>query len=444
MPPSARGREGLFAPQYRVLTSSIVLLITLLAFDEMSITAIMPVIARDLHGMHLYAWAFSLALVASLVGTVAGGGWADRSGPAAPLRAGVGAFVAGLLVAGLAPDMGVFVAGRAIQGLGAGNVITAIYVLVARAYPERMRPRVFTVTSAAWVVPSLIGPTAAAVVAEDLSWRIVFLGLIALVVPAAIMLRPALRSAGGGTPAAPRSRLLAAAVVATGTAVLLWGIDRTLIPVAVVGAAGICAGLPRLLPAGALSLRRGLPAAVVTRGLMSAAFFGTEVLIPLSLISLHAFTATESGTVLTVGALGWSAGSWLQGRSSRSRPFFTVLGAACLAMGVGGVAAVTSMSSAGGWAWLTAPGWVFAGAGMGLCLPALNVIVMDASADDQQGVNSSGLQIADTLGAALSAGLAGAIVVGAGSLRTGADIAEILTIGIAVAAILVALRTRSR
>jgi hypothetical protein len=81
---------------------------------------------------------------------------------------------------------------------------------------------------------------------------------------------------------------------------------------------------------------------------------------------------------------------------------------------------------------------------MGLCLPAVNVIVMDGSAGHEQGVNSSSLQIADTLGAAVAAGLAGAIVNRAASLRTGVAIAEVLTVGIALAAAAVATRTARR
>lgn len=422
---------------------SIVSLITLLAFDEMAFTAVMPVIARELRGMHLYSWAFSATLIASLVATVAGGAWSDAAGPARPMRAGLGAFLTGLLVAGFAPDMGIFIAGRTIQGLGAGAVITAIYVLIARAYPESMRPRVFVATSAAWVVPSLVGPTIAALVAEHLSWRAVFFGLTILVLPPVIMLRSALRTAGGGTGEMARSRLAAAVLVAVGTVVLLWGVG-SLIPVAVAGVAVVGVGLPRLLPAGAFRLRRGLPSATVTRGLLSAGFFGTEVFIPLGLISLHGFTATEAGAVITVGALGWSGGSWCQGHSPLPRPVLAVMGATCLTLGVAAVAAVMLATHGGAWPWLAAPAWVLAGAGMGLSLPAVNVIVMDASADREQGVNSSALQIADTLGAAVSAGLAGAIVNRAASLRGGITIAEIVTILIALAAVVAAGRTSRR
>lgn len=443
-PQVAEPAEGLLSPRHRVLTMSIVSLITLLAFDEMSITPVMPVIARDLHGMDLYAWAFSATLIASLVATVAGGAWADAVGPAAPMKAGVVAFLAGLLGAGFAPGMGFFIAGRTVQGLGAGAVITSIYVLVARAYPQRLRPRVFVATSAAWVVPSLVGPTVAALVAEHLGWRFVFLGLLILVIPPAIMLRSALRSAGGGTGSMPRSRLVAALAIAAGTVVLLWGVDRALILAALAGAALVACALLRLLPAGTFRLRRGLPSAVITRGLVSAGFFGTEVFVPLGLISLHKFTATEAGAVLTVGALGWSAGSWGQGHWSLPRPVFAVTGAVCVTLGTASVAVVMTLASGDAWPWLAAPAWVLAGAGMGLCLPAVNVIVMDGSAGHEQGVNSSSLQIADTLGAAVAAGLAGAIVNRAASLRTGVAIAEVLTVGIALAAAAVATRTARR
>ena len=47
----------------------------------------------------------------------------DRAGGRLPLLAGVGTFLAGLLTAGLAPDMAVFLAGRALQGFGVSGAI---------------------------------------------------------------------------------------------------------------------------------------------------------------------------------------------------------------------------------------------------------------------------------------------------------------------------------
>ena len=95
--------------------------------------------------------------------------------------------VIGLVIAGLATSMPVLVAGRLVQGLGTGGQTVALYVVVARVYPASMHGRVFAAFSAAWVVPSLIGPFLAGAVAEFLHWRWVFLGVAALTVIAFAM-----------------------------------------------------------------------------------------------------------------------------------------------------------------------------------------------------------------------------------------------------------------
>lgn len=69
----------------------------------------------------------------------------------------------------------------------------ALYVLVARFFPGPLHPRIFAAFSAAWVVPSLVGPFAAGVVAQVFSWHWVFLGVVGLVIPALAMIAPVLR-----------------------------------------------------------------------------------------------------------------------------------------------------------------------------------------------------------------------------------------------------------
>jgi len=449
-PQVAAGTEakmaGLFSGRYRATSLGLVLLTTLLAFDEMSVGTVMPVTARDLGGLSLYAWAFSGTLIASLLATVVAGGWADDRGPARPLLSGLAVFVTGLFVAGLAPAMGWFVAGRAIQGLGAGAAVTSMYVVIARAYPGELRPRVFAVTAAAWVVPSLVGPTVAGVLAEYVSWRAVFLGLVPLVIPALLMLLPALRECGGGTgDRLDRSRSLSAVAIAGGAALFLYGLDHRSplgYATAVLGLAGLAYGFPKLVPAGTLRLRRGLPSAVAMRALLSVGFFGTEAFVPLGLTSLHGFSPTEAGLVLTVGALGWSAASWVQGRSQRSRGFFVALGAALVAIGASGVAATLSYGGPAA-AWAAGPSWIVAGAGMGFGLASLSVLVMNQSAEHEQGVNSAALQINDTLGSSLAIGVAGAIVTAAPHLSTGLAYAGALTALIAVAGVFAAFRVET-
>ncbi|MEO3823147.1 MFS transporter [Actinomadura sp. B10D3] len=445
------GREtvagrSVMAAGLRGATLGIVMVMTLLAFESMAVGTVMPLVAADLNGLSLYAWGFSATLITTLLSTVLAGGWVDRSGPSRPLMTGLGTFVAGLVVAGGAPSMWLFVAGRAVQGLGTGVAIVALYVVIARVYPEELRSRVFAALSAAWVLPSLIGPAVGGAVAEHIGWRWVFLGLIPLVLPPALLLVPVLRGIAtvDGSPVTGRSRHLAAALVAAGAGILLYGLDGTgwtIVPAILAGLAGLAFGLPRLLPAGTLRLRRGLPSVVLVRGLLSGSFFGTDVFIPLALTRLHHFTATQAGIVLTVGALGWSAASQIQARSERSREFYAVLGAVFVAGGI--VLASVALQLSG---WLTAPAWIIGGAGMGFSIGSLSVLLLDLSPEDEQGVNSSALQISDTLGSSLVVGVAGALVTGFGAARlgTGLAVAGALFAAIAVFGVIAALRLEVR
>jgi MFS family permease len=416
---------SLLAGPYRMPTVGIVAVVALLAFEAMAVGTAMPVAARDLNGLPLYAWAFSAVFIAGLVANVVSGGWADARGPAQPLFTGLAVFVAGLLIAGTAPTMVWFVGGRAIQGVGSGLASVPLYVIVARVYPEEYRPKIFAAMAGAWVVPSLVGPSIGGLVAQHLGWRWVFLGIVPLVVPAALALAPVMR--GLRTHGAmPRGRMVAAVAMSAGAAVLLWGLDhRSLLAVA--GLAALVYGVRTLMPRGLLLLRRGLPTTIAMRGLLIGAMSGTEAFIPLTLTTRYGFSPATAGIVLTAGALGWSAGSWWQGRfPTASRVRFAVAGAALHAAGVVGV--VFSFHLSG---WLTLPVWIVAGAGIGLAFPALSVQVLHLSGPSAQGTNSSAMQISDTLGSSLAVGLAGALV-NASGLNAG-------VIGMAVIAIVAAL-----
>ena len=129
-------------------------------------------------------------------------------------------------------------AGRLVAGLGGGLLTVAIYVVIGRAYPGELRPRVFSWISAAWVLPSLVGPPVAGWLAETFSWRWVFLVVVApVVVTMAVvagrreqMRDDADRERSATAPAEQRRLVGLGLVVAVAAGAMQWG-AASLVPV---------------------------------------------------------------------------------------------------------------------------------------------------------------------------------------------------------------------
>ncbi len=414
---------GVYGAQLRGLTLGIFGVVFLIAFEAMAVATAMPVAVKDLDGLPLYGWAFSAFLVTSLFTMVVAGSRSDAHGPRLPLLGGITAFTLGLVVAGIAPDMPVFILGRALQGLGAGGVIVALYVVVARAYAEPLRPQVFALMSAGWVLPSLVGPPVAGALADHVSWRWVFLGVPILVLPAVALVAPWLgRLEGGhGEPARP-GRTRAAFAMAVGVALLQYAgtrLDWASIALVIAALALLTPSVPRLLPAGAVRLARGLPTTVAMRGFLAAAFFGAETFLPLSLVNERGLSTTLAGLALTGGALGWAAGSFFQGRPRLERPRWQLVRAGCLfvALAVAGLITtlVPSVPVVVG-----AIGWVLGGFGMGMSMASISVVTLELSPKSEQGINSAALQVCDGLFATVAIVVASTIFA-AGHSRAGDD-----------------------
>jgi MFS family permease len=314
-------KPGLLACAYRGSTIGILLVVTLVAFEGMAVATAMPTAVAALHGLAYYSWPFAAFLVANVIGIVAGGEISDRDGPRRSLLAGLAIFTGGLFASGLAPDMAMFVLGRSIQGLGGGLILVALYVLIAEVYDDRLRPRVFAALSAAWVMPSLVGPVVSGALTQHVTWRLVFLIIPPFAVVGTALIVPALRSLPRHE--GPRTRMIRwryAVVAAVGVALMQFAGERlrwlSVLPLAL-GVVLLVGALRRLVPPGAGLLRRGLPAVVGLRGLLAGSFFAVDSFVPLTLSHLHHYGPTLAGIPLMVGALGWSAGSWWQGHRSQ-------------------------------------------------------------------------------------------------------------------------------
>lgn len=318
--------------------------------------------------------------------------------------------------------------------------------MVGRTFPESMRPRVFAAFSAGWVVPSLIGPGISGLIVQHLGWRWVFLIVPLLAVPAALLMRPALRDVGAPPPSARNDdRVIRWAIGAAAGALLLYigGQQQGWTALAMLAPAlallALCSW--KLLPTGTLRLRRGLPSVIALRGIAASAFFGCEAFLPLLLQRERGLSPLLAGVALSLGALGWFSGSWLQGHQQRgwTRQQLLVIGALLMCVGI--VATSLAIQPATP-LWFALAGWTLTGFGMGLIYPALSVLTLSLSPPAQQGANTSALQLSEALGVATTLAISGSLfaLFLQGNVMLGYLLTYAIMLVLAVASVVVARR----
>lgn len=442
---AATGGEGrLMGPRHRATSIGVVGLVSLIAYEAMGNATVMPQAAAELRGIALYGFAFGGPLAASIVGMVLSGRWADEHSPLRSIGVGGACFVVGLLVASVSASMELLLAGRLVTGLGSGMLAVALYAMVGRAYPVALHSRIFAAFSAAWVLPALIAPGLSGGIAQAVGWRWAMLLGALLTVPVLALLRPVRLAPIERTvdaPSAARGRRLAWALLAAGGALAMHAMGQAhgdigrSIPSAtgaalLAGAAlAIAFAAHRLLPAGTLIARPGLPAAIALGGLSQGAFFAAEAFIPLLLHRQRGVPLGVAGLALTAGALSWSMGAILRARvHARIRP--TSLLRCGLAMLAGGIALSMLAIVPAVPVWIAPLGWAVAGGGMGLTSPTLSIITLAMAQPGRHGHTGASLRLSGALTTTSALALSGAAF--AALLSTSASAAFAVCLGTAV------------
>jgi MFS family permease len=409
--------SGLWSAERRGLT--LVLTITLVATEALAVPTAMPVVAKDLGGLELYGLVFSAFSVGALLGIVVVGALIDREGVVRPFMAGLVLFAIGLTIGGLTPSMPVLIAARFIQGIGGGAIPPVAYVAIGRALPESLRPRMFAMLSTAWVLPGIFGPAVAGFVAQELHWRLVFLGLLPLIVlPGAMATRALIalherQSTTGRMTGTLARRTLDGLAVAGGVAILTAGLtqqDPALFAgLVVIGLVITVVWFRRLTPPGTLTLARGYPTAIVLRGVLTFAFFCIDAYVALLLVDVRHWSPSAAGIALTAATVSWTGGSWIQARlAPRYRPeTFVRVGFPIVSIGIAllGLVLLPDVPAI-----LAVPTFAVAGLGMGLAYSQFALIVLRDVPPAEQGTVTSALTLSDTLGTALGLGVSAAIV----------------------------------
>jgi MFS family permease len=423
-PAIATARPKLFAAPNWPLALGAVALVTLGAFENRAVNTALPTVVAEFHALGAFGLVNAAPVATFLISLAITGLWCDRRGPVPALRTGVATFALAQLIVGTAGSMPMVVAGRLLSGLAEGLIDIALMVLIARALPEVLRARMFSLFAAAWVLPSVLGPAVTGLVTETAGWRWVFLGALAMLVPAWAALQPAIRLARktpartvvDGPVAQERWRTIVPAAVGAAAASFFLTLagdlldDRPFQAIAIIGVSLLVLAVTavKLMPAGTFGCGCGFPTVLLLRASTAAAFGGVGAFLPLLLTMLHGFGPSLAGISLTITGVMWATGSWLQGRDHKlSR--VAVLRAGMAAMTVG-LAVATTLAWTGLPVLIGLAGWAIAGLGMGLSSPTLALLTLDLAGEHNQGRYTSAGQMAASISTAATFAITGTLM----------------------------------
>lgn len=144
------------------------------AINQTIIGVAMPRIIAHLGGMDYYTWAITIYLLTSTVAAILVGKLSDIYGRKPFILTGIGFFMLGAFLSGLANDIMQLIVYRAIQGLGAGIIMSTAFTAIGDLYAPRERARWTGLMSGIFGLSSVFGPALGGYVVDHLDWQWVF------------------------------------------------------------------------------------------------------------------------------------------------------------------------------------------------------------------------------------------------------------------------------
>src|SRR3954465_9729620 len=154
--------------------AAVMLSTALIAVDSTIIATAVPSIVKDIGGFTEFPWLFSIYLLAQAVSVPIYGKLSDLFGRKPVILWGIGLFLIGSIMCGLAWSMPLLIAFRVVQGLGAGAIMPTTITIVGDLYSVRERAKVQGYIASVWGISSVVGPGLGGIFSESGSWRWIF------------------------------------------------------------------------------------------------------------------------------------------------------------------------------------------------------------------------------------------------------------------------------
>lgn len=456
MTEAARGGVGFRSERGPVLIALMVSM-ALVALDATVLATIVPSIVHDLGGFSAFPWLFSIYLLTQAVTVPVYSKLSDTIGRKPVLLAGVGIFLLGSVLGGLAWSMPALIAFRAVQGLGAGAIQPTTTTIAGDIYTVAERAKVQGYLSSVWAIASVLGPAIGGVFAQFATWRLVFYVNVPICVIAAYLLtrhyhehvrRSRVRIDVAGSALVTGGLTLIILGVLEGGQAWAWDSAASIGSFAIGGACLLAFVLVErrsrdpVLPLWVFSNRLLVTTTLVALG-TGAVLIGLSSYVPTFLEQAGGAVPLVAGLAVAANSIGWPIASGFSGRVYLKIGFRNTAVAGVLVVVAG--AAMLTVSAPWANAWATAACCFVVGAGLGLSwTPA--IVAAQSSVDwGRRGVVTGAGMLARAVGSSVGVAVFGAVAnaIIAGSGGTEHDRASIVasSTGVFVAVLVCGLLT---
>ncbi|MFC9270056.1 DHA2 family efflux MFS transporter permease subunit [Streptomyces zhihengii] len=405
-----------------VAIGALLLGMLLAALDQTIVATALPTIVSELGGMDHLSWVVTAYLLASTAATPLWGKLGDQYGRKKLFQAAIVIFLIGSALCGMAQNMPQLIGFRALQGLGGGGLMVLSMAIVGDLVPPRERGRYQGLFGAVFGATSVLGPLLGGFFTEHLNWRWVFyinlpIGVVALLVIAAVLHIP-VRSQRHtidylGTFLIASVATCLVLVASLGGTTWAWGSPQ-IIGLALLGAVLLVAfvaverrAAEPVLPLKLFRIRTFTLVAVISF-IIGFAMFGAMTYLPTFLQVVRDVSPTMSGVHMLPMVFGMLLTSTLSGqlvsRTGRWK-VFPIAGTAVTAIGLLLLHLLTENSSD----WQLSLCFLVFGAGLGLVMQVLVLVVQNAVSYEDLGVATSGATFFRSIGASFGVAIFGTV-----------------------------------